>query len=78
MANKLINVGTEDYTLWIPSSVRVAVMGMKTPAYDDEGNLIELKSRITFHDGSGRSYDSPLPAHQIVKLIEKSNSDFEE
>lgn len=78
MANKLINVGTEDYTLWIPAGHRVAVMGMKTAAYDDEGNLIELKSRITFHDGSGRSYDSPLVAHAVVKLIENSNRDFEE
>ena len=76
MGKKLINVGTEDYTLWIPTDSPVAVMGMKTPAYDDEGNLIELKSRITFHDGSGRSYDSPLLAHQVVKLIEDSHNDI--
>jgi len=77
MGRKLINVGTEDYSMWIPAVVPVAVMGMKTPAYDDEGNLIELKTRITFHDGSGRSYDSPLLAHQVVKLIENSNNDIE-
>jgi len=78
MGKKLINVGTEDYSLWIPAGVPVSVMGVKSADHDDEDNLIELKSKITFHDGSGRAYSSPLLAHKVVKLIENSNDNFEE
>lgn len=78
MGRKLINVGTGHYTVWIPAGVPVAVFGTEVAAFDDVGDLIKLRSKIVFHDGSGNSYNSPLPACQVVKLIEDSNSDFEE
>ncbi len=78
MPKKLINVGTEDYSMWIPAGMRVAVFGLDTPAVDDMDKLIMLKTRIICHDGSGNKYDSPLLAHQVVKLIENSNDDFVE
>lgn len=77
MGKKLINVGTDDYSLWIPAGLPVTVCGLDTPALDDMNNLILLKTRIIFHDGSGRNYDTPLLAHQVVKLIENSNNDID-
>lgn len=77
MGKKLINVGTGHYTVWIPSGVKVAVFGTEVAAFDDVGDLIKLKSKIVFHDGSGNSYNSPLPVIQVVKLIEDSNNDIE-
>jgi len=77
MDKKLINVGTEDYSLWVPGGLPVAVYGLETPAVDDMNNLIMLKTRIAYHDGSGSRYDSPLPPSQVIKLFENSNSDIE-
>lgn len=80
MAKKLINVGTEDYSLWIPAGIPVSVFGLDTPytpSVDDMDKLIMLKTRIVCHDGSGNKYDSPLLAHKVVKLIEDSNNDIE-
>lgn len=75
---KLINVGTEDYSLWIPAGIPVSVMGVKVADNADEGDsLIHLKTRIIFHDGSGHKYDSPLSPSQVVRLIENSNNDVE-
>ena len=77
MGKKLINVGTEDFSLWIPAGVPVSVYGVKVAAIDDMENLILLKTRIVYHDGSGNKYDSPLPTHQVVRLMENSNNDTE-
>lgn len=74
---KLVNVGTDDYTLWIPGGVPVAVYGLETPAVDDMNNLIMLKTRIVYHDGSGNRYDSPLTASQVIKLLKDSNNEIE-
>ena len=78
MEKKLINVGTGHYTVWIPAGVKVAVFGTEVASFDDVGDMIKLKSKIVCHDGSGNSYNSPLSVCQVVKLIEESNSDFEE
>ena len=77
MAKKLINVGTEDYSIWIPAGLPVAVFGLNTASVDDMDNLIMLKTRIVYHDGSGNKYDSPLIVSQVIKLLENSNNDIE-